>query len=104
MQPNTTNDFDLDWDCNQDLYIGDVFILESGCKKIIIHDLVIVGFNPNDPEDCGSFEEYLVEYFDVNNKFHSCDETRFRDYLKRHNAKRMKYTGTKQSFHYEYDY
>jgi len=68
------------------LYIGQIWESQAGMLKREIVDLKIEGFDEDDPEDMGSFTEYMVYYTDHNSKYSEPDMDFWR-WIKKYNAK-----------------
>ncbi len=64
-----------------DLFVGEVWRSRRGVERRIV-DLVHEGYEPDNPQDMGSFEEWNVHYRDGAGRMQVEAEFRFRDWIK----------------------
>lgn len=66
------------------LYIGQIWVGRKTTRTI--NNLTHEGYDPDDPNDMGSFAEDLV-YYKINGKQYSCQDYQFYDWINQSKAK-----------------
>jgi hypothetical protein len=69
-----------------DVYIGDIWRSKKGIERKVV-DLLHEGYYPDDLDDMGSFEEFIVIYTDAGGKQHYCKDYEFDCWIQDEKAK-----------------